>query len=465
MAGLFGILNQGSSGLMASRFAMNVTSQNVTNVNTPGYTRRTAVLSPVLPPPPGGGGVNIVGIHRFVNNYLEQRVFLGVSEKSYADVADSPLKQAEVMLASEDGVGSDPASALDNLFSSIKRLEAEPDDTALRREVLSSAKDLAVRINAAHDGIKGARDEADLHIRDMASKATELMQKIAALNKKIGSSTYEAAPDLRDQRNQALKDLAEIIDITVKEDSLGKVTVLGSGGINLVQGEVTGELRAVSSSGLGGYAELQFVEHSGTIHPITHAVRGGALGSLLNLRDNVMVDLNDKLDQFAYDTATAFNNVHSAGFGLDGVSGRNLFVQPLTVSGAAAAFSIDPSVDDNPDAVAAATDPTQLPGDNTNLHNLSALQDSLVANGGTKTLSQAYSDIVAKIGIEKRSNDNDMSFKADALQQLENMREEVSGVSVDEEMVNMMQFQRAYQASTKVLQTTNDMLDTLMNLT
>lgn len=403
-------------------------------------------------------------IHRYVNEFLDQRLLLGISYQAAAQAADSPLSQAETALAAEDGVGIDPSSALAELFSAMARLESSPSDSALRRDVLSAASQLAERINAAADGIKNARDEADFFLRDMAVQATEHMQKIAALNRQIGANPYEAAPDLKDQRNQHLKALAELIDIRVEEDQLGMVTVIGSGGINLVQGEVTGTMEAVTSLSLGGYAEINFVDGNGISHPITHAIRGGAMGSLLNIRDTLMVDLGNDLDQHAFDLATAFNAVHSAGFGLDGVSGRDLFLQPAVVAGAAQAIAIDPSVAGNPDAVAAATDPLGVPGDNTNLHLLTALENQNVALGGTVTLSAAYGKIMAKIGVEKASNDGEILFRGDSLAQLESLREEVSGVSIDEEMISLVQYQRSYEAAAKVIETTNKMLDTLMNL-
>ncbi|MBN2722488.1 MAG: flagellar hook-associated protein FlgK [Deltaproteobacteria bacterium] len=464
MGGLFSILNQGHTGLSTSRYQINVTSQNVTNVNTPGYTRRVGIQSPITSPPPGGGGVQVTDIHRYVNEFLDQRVLLGISYKAAAESADSPLSQAESALAAEDGVGLDPASALAELFSALTRLESSPSDSALRQDVLSSAGQVCERINTAADGIQDARDEADFYLRDMAEQASEHMQKIAALNRQIGANPYEAAPDLRDQRNQHLQALAELIDIRVEEDHLGMVTVIGSGGINLVQGEVTGTLQAVTSVTLGGFAEINFVDNSGISHPVTHAIRGGAMGSLLEIRDHTMVELANDLDQYAWDLATSFNAVHSTGFGLDGATGRDLFLQPATVAGAAAAIAIDPSVDGNPDAVAAATDPLGVPGDNTNLHLLSAIETDLVALGGTDTLSGSYGKIMAKIGVKKSSNDSEILFRNDSLSQLESLREEVSGVSIDEEMISLVQYQRSYEAAAKVIQTTDEMLAKLMEL-
>ncbi len=461
MGGLFDILGVGHRGLVAGRFSMNVASQNISNVNTPGYTRRTSLLGPVIPPPPGGGGVNVEGVHRFVNKYVEGRLLLGIGAKEEAEVVLMPLRRAQAVIGSEDG-GTDPLSELQELFGSIRRLQVAPQDGALRLEVLNSARSLADRLNAAAKGVEDAQNEADQHVRDYVREASDLMHKIAELNAKIGGSTWEQVPDLRDRRNMYLQRLAKIMDIRVVEDDLGKVTVIGSGGINLVQGEVTGDLEAVTGS--NGFAEVHFVDTNGSHHDITGAIRGGAMGGLLDLRDDTLPDMMSQLDQFAYDVATAFNGVHSSGFGLDGVTGRDLFLQPATVQGAARAIAIDPAVDGNPDAVAAAQDPAALPGDNSNLLALSALEEQTVANGGTNTLLEAYSRIVGHVGTEVENVQREQEVRDDHLAQLESMRDEVSGVSIDEELVDMTKYQKAYEASARVIQTANQMLDTLLNL-
>src|SRR5262249_23321877 len=149
-----------------------------------------------------------------------------------------------------------------------------------------------------------------------------------------------------------------------------------------------------------------------------------------------------QLDQLAYDVGNAVNNVHAAGYGLDGASGRNLFSVTATVAGAARSLTVDPAIAGQPSLVAASSSATGLPGDSSIALALAQLQNTRLAGGGTRTAVEAYSDIVGDVGLRKQGADADADTRDSMKAQVSQMRESASGVNLDEEMMNLTKFQR-----------------------
>jgi flagellar hook-associated protein 1 FlgK len=195
---------------------------------------------------------------------------------------------------------------------------------------------------------------------------------------------------------------------------------------------------------------------------VTRVLTGGELAGIRDARDVDAVAVLDRLDQLAFDVASAVNAQHSAGFGLDGVAGRNLFSVSATVSGAARSLALDPTMVDNPNAVAAAAAAADLPGGSDNALALSGLSTQKLATGGTRTASEGYSDLVGDLGMRKQNAAMDAQTKTAIQSQVLAMREETSGVSLDEEMVQLTKFQRAYEAAARVLTTADELMAELI---
>jgi flagellar hook-associated protein 1 FlgK len=204
---------------------------------------------------------------------------------------------------------------------------------------------------------------------------------------------------------------------------------------------------------------------AGAMEDITSFITTGTIGGAIAARDGALTDARNALDQLATDVANAYNSVHSAGFGLDGAGARNLFaVPPAGVTGAAASFAVSTDVAGQPDLLAGATDPLSVPGDNRNAIELFHVRDQNLATGGTQTMQQAYRALVSDAGTALQSANNQSAQTGAVLSQVENLRASASGVNTDEEMISLMKFQRAYQASLRVIETADQMLDDLLNL-
>lgn len=189
---------------------------------------------------------------------------------------------------------------------------------------------------------------------------------------------------------------------------------------------------------------------------------GGEIGGRTEARDRVIPELSARLDQLAFEVATAVNATHRAGVGLDGIGARDLFSIPATSSAAAAQISLAPGL--RAEQLAAAAGSSGLPGDNENALALAALQQRPIANGGTATVTSAAARLVGDVGAATKRAQADAVALEDERMSLEAIEQSRSGVSPDEEMVRLVQYQRVYQASAKVVQVVDGLMEELLRI-
>jgi flagellar hook-associated protein 1 FlgK len=243
----------------------------------------------------------------------------------------------------------------------------------------------------------------------------------------------------------------------------GQITLLLAGSRALVSADGSVTKLAANLDPTSGDVRI-YRTTAGAQEDITGLISSGRVGGLVSARDGALAQARTELDQLAFDISTAYNAVHSAGFGLDGATARNLFTPPSAVLGAAGAMRVSTDVADQPDWLAAATSAASVPGDNRNALALLALRDQAFAAGGTLTAQEAFSGIVASGGSAVQGALGDLDQADATLSQVEGLRQAMTGVSTDEEMISLMTYQRAYQASLRVIETADAMLQELMNM-
>jgi flagellar hook-associated protein 1 FlgK len=259
---------------------------------------------------------------------------------------------------------------------------------------------------------------------------------------------------LRDELGEALKSLSGLIDIDTIPRADGGMDVTFGNGRPLVIAAHAYPIEAVST-GPEGFAAVvsQGVQ-------ATAEILGGRMGGLLEARDRAIPGYQAQLDELAFTVASEVNALHAAGYGLDGVTGRNMFAPMATAAGAAAAIAVDAGIAADPSTIAAAA--TASPGDNQTARSLAALREARVMSGGTATLSDGWGQIVYRVGADSRAASDEQKSRAEIVRQVELLREQVSGVSLDEEAMMMMKFQRAYEANARYFQAVDGALSTLM---
>ena len=454
MAGLFGSMSIALSGLAVSQQELETSSNNVANANTPGYSRETAVTEPGAPVVYGplsiGTGVVLDKIESLRDPILEIQLNQETQQQSSLSTQQEQLQQIQTQFASStSGIGAD----ISNFFNSIQQLSPDPTNLALRQSVLTAAGNMATDFNNASNFLQTQATNLNLNVTEDVGEVNTLTSQIATVDQQISflQNAKEDASTLVDQQTNLIRQLSGLIGVQVIQTEKGGIEVATANGTTLVAG---GQSYALSTEANATGAEQVMAGSEN----ITGSLSGGSLAGTIQIRDQEIPGLSSQLDQLAAGLSTALNAANARGFDLNGKAGGNLFVPP-PAGGVGAAAAMKVAITD-PALIAASSDGT--PGSNGNLANLAAVASDAVANGQTPI--DSYSNLVFQVGSTTSNTSADLDASNQILQQLEDERGSVSGVSLDEEAANMVEYQTAYGASARVITTINAMLADAVNL-
>lgn len=454
MGGLNATLSTAISALMADQGALDVTTNNVANANTPGYSRQRAILTEnnplVMGPLTFGTGVDLQQVQSVRDPILQLRIDQETQQQGSLNSSVTSLQQIEVMFNSASG--SDIGAQLSNFFSSVQQLSTDPASLSLRQGVLTAAGNLAKAFNNTASNLTQQQRSLDLNVAQSVQQINTLTSQIAKLNTQIASvrNTGGNASAFLDQRDQLVNQLSSLIDVSqIKSDD--GLTLTTSNGTALVAGPQSFDLTTQPDA-----SGLQHIFAQGK--DITASITSGQIAGLLQVRDENIPALLSSLDSLASSFANAVNAANAGGFDLQGNAGGNLFAPP-PVSGVGAAASMAVATTD-PNAIAASSDGSA--GSNGNLAAISAVHDQPIVSGQTPT--DFYSNLVFGIGSDIANGSAEQNASQLTLQQLQDQRGSISGVSLDEEASNMILYQQAYNAAARVVSAINEMMDTAVNL-
>ncbi len=333
------LLSVGASGLAAAYAAINTTSHNISNVNTPGYSKQQTVQTTMPGQFSGSGfvgrGVAIETIRRAFSDQVNAQVQFTQSQSSEATTQSTLMKAVDKLFAADDtGV----SAAMDQFFSSLTEASSRPADMAARAAVISTGQGLTTRLNQTVALLDEQGRNVDLGIRATVTQINGLAQKIARLNDAIalGQGTGQTPNDLIDQRDEVLRQLNEQVGVTTLAQSDGSVNVFLSSGTALVVGNTPASL-AITFDPADPQRQLVGVSSTnGTVSTTTtlsaSSLSGGALAGQMKFRDINLVDAKNELGRLATGIALAFNAVHAAGTNMNGGTGAALFTLPGPVS-------------------------------------------------------------------------------------------------------------------------------------
>ncbi len=451
MSSLNASLATALSGLIAEQGALETTTNNVANVNTPGYSREQPVLVSgdpvVIDPLTFGTGVTLRSVESIRDTILESRIQQETQTQGQFSSLASALQQTQVNFTSNTG---DIGTAISNFFDSINQLSTNPADLSLRQGVLTAAGNLAASFNTAANNLTQQRGNLDLSVVQTVGQINRFTQQIAKLNGQIATlqNVGENAGTFIDQRTQLIDQLSSLVDVSVIPSD-NTITLTTANGTSLVAGQQSFQLQTQTDS-LG----LHDIYAQGV--DITSKIVAGQWGGTVQARDQRIPGIQAQLDALAAGLANAVNAVQVGGSDLNGVQGTNLFNPPAGV-GAAASLSV--AITD-PALIAASSDGSA--GSNGNAEVMYALRNQAVVAGQSPT--DYYSGVVFNVGNGTANAAAEQSASALVLQQLNDQRSSVSGVSLDQEAANMVRYQQAYSASAQVISTINSMMQTVINM-
>lgn len=463
--GINSLLYTARDAIAAQTYGLTVTGQNINNANTPGYVRREAILSSRIMGNETYGSVVVDGLRRPAEAYLEGRLFTSSSLAHAANTRGNQLAITEGIFNELAGTGL--GDVLDRMARSFQELSVNPSDTVARDQVLRGLEDFVNRANETGQALATQRNEIFGSMGEVVSEINEHARAIAKLNEQIKNATLMGhdAADLKDKRNQALAALSPLIDIRVVDADDGQI-LLQAAGATLVEGNSFREL-SLDMDASGNAVVRAGRPGSSTTTNITGGLTGGMLAGLKQVRDGDLRSMIDSFDRYVYDVATALNGQHASGYGLDGSTGNELFDLSAVTSapaGAARSIQVSAAIASNPAAIAASGSDATLPGGADNAKRLAELFTSPVLSGGTQNPGEAYASLVGKVGTMRADAIRETSLREAMVSQAFELRESKLGVSMDEEMINLTRFQRAYQAASKLLSVADELLEELMGI-
>ncbi len=461
MGGLLTALNAGKTSLITNQKSIEIVGNNIANVNTEGYSRQRAELSSIPAVNFGdffvGQGVTVTDVERdydvFINRQLQEK---SIDYGEELGKSNSLAELERVFNVSEENL----ASEIDRFFDAWQQLSTNPGGLVERDMVIQRGQLLGDAFKNTYDEVDNIRNNINNSILSEVDSINEKLKQIAETNDRIyqvevSGQTANAA---RDQRDLLVQDLSQTLGIQTYTDGRGMLAVQLPGGLPLVQGTTAMQIEPVMS---GSDVNLQ-LNIAGTTQDIHLDQMGGELKGLFSMRDQFMTGITSDLDQLATELANSVNTVHQGGTGLDGSTGLNFFTDPATTP-PGDHYSRNMNVDlTNSNQVAAGT--SSRSGDNSNALTMSTLERTGQAGLGGDTYDAFFSNMVSDVGIEASRNDLALGGSKDALVQLQNLRDGFSGVNLDEEMVDLVQYQRGYESSAKYLSTIDEMMDTLLQL-
>ncbi|MCU9612985.1 flagellar hook-associated protein FlgK [Caldibacillus lycopersici] len=515
MISTFHGLETAKRGLNAQNAALTTNGNNVANANTAGYTRQKVNTVQTQPLTVGGmnqsqigTGVEVQSIQRVRDQFLDAEYRQENGQLGYYNSLSSSLSQVENILNDTQGNGLN--SVMDKFWSSMQDLTTNPDNLGVRQVVAANGQMVAETINYYYHSISTVQEDIGKQITSKVDQINSLVSQIDQLNDQIAKveTTGQLPNNLYDQRDVLVDNLSSIVDIKVTSvvpnnyakkttgaEGLYQIEIVQDNGASyspqatLIQVDrTTGNSIAntVSVSGENG-------ETNSLTSPITHLNVGesqitnmnfsGELGGLIEsygyqTADGVsgqIPEILEKLNNLASAFANEFNAVHEQGFGLNGETGLAFFELGETGQPAAKVIKVNSDILNNPSllAVASGTASSEDFSNNENAVKLTNLQTknfseyvtnaSLPANMQKGNISSYYSSIIGDIGVKVQGANSNLQTAQTLTELANNNRQSVNGVSLDEEMANLVMFQHAYNASARMVSVIDEMLDTIIN--
>jgi flagellar hook-associated protein 1 FlgK len=453
MSDLLSLLSLGASALSAQSAGVAVTTNNVANANTPGYSRQRVDLES-LEAAPLIGGVRSGAPQRLADDLLSGRIQTAAGSLAMSQAFADALAELSSTLGSGGATLDEQVGAM---FSRFSAASAAPTDSASRNAVVAAARDLVSGIQRRAADVTAARKEADTRLRDGATSASSIAKQLAAANTAVARSDDPVA---RDHRDQLAQQLGKLVGGQARIDHDGQMRYVLDGGAVLVDGGHAAALTATPDA-TTGLARLEVVD-GGARRDVTGAIAGGTIGAGLAFRDQTLAQVSGQLDQLAFDVTTSVNTVHTANAGLDGATGRAMFTPLTQVAGAASAIALDPGLAADPTRLALAA-PGAGPGDNRGALALFALGSQSVASGGTRTLGDAAIGVVSGVATSAAGARGDATRDGLVADHLAGLRDSLSGVDTQEELTNLARFEHASTAMAKFISTIDGMLGSLID--
>ena len=458
--------------MMNSQTGLHTVSHNIANKETEGYSRQRTETYTNFPLGSGkrriGMGARAAVVRRINNPYLERQIGNEMSELATSKGRQQGLMRLEQIYNEQMVEGF--SRSLTKFFNAFRELSTNPESMPRRTLVKESAIQLSKDFNSIHNQLSEVSADIDSQIRITTNEINALTDEIAALNHQVQKVEIQGgwANDERDRRDLLLKKLGEMIDVQWAEGDDSTVTVATANDALLVVGNEANRVEAVSTPAREGKNEAAFdivYYHHDYADPmnLTDRIKGGRLGGLLAVRSQELYGLQRDMDNLAYTIANEVNNHHFQGYNSYSQTGT-LFFEPLSgAQEAASKIAVNSDIKVDVARIAVGADPNR-PGDNRIANAIAEVQYQKSLFDGSLSLDEFYNGLVGELGIKAQHANNRVEVQGNIVKQLNQLRESISGVSLDEEAANMIELQKHFDAAARVIRTADEVLETVINL-
>ncbi len=457
MPGLFQGLEIGKRALLTHQTVLQTIGHNIANVNTPGYTRQRVRIDATLPEMGTlaniGSGVEAVNIHNIRDLFLGEQFRADNKSLGQWTYKQKMLTQIESMFGEpNDGTF---VTLLNKFWDSWSNLSTNPESTTFRAALIEDTNLLTNGFHQIAGQLESLRKAVDTDLDNMVEDVNRLTTEISRLNLQISRQEVggsDRANDLRDARDLLIDELSTLIDVNSFEDGKGQF-IVSIGQMELVNGPDVNMLEAKPLNENGK------LEHKllwkGSDVSLTNI--DGQLKGLIDMRDKIIPDMVKQIDTLAAQMVESINTLHRQGFGLDGSTNLNFFDDTFTT---AATIRLSFDIVDHTEKIAASA--SGAVGDNVIALQMQELRNAKTMVRGTATMNEYYNSVVGELGVMSGQAQSFVANYELLVQQIDNTRQSVQGVSLDEEMTNMVKFQHAYDAAARVVTAMDQALSTVI---
>lgn len=474
------LLNIAGSALSAHHAVLQTLGHNIANATTPGYTRQAATLAANEPARIANGsvgtGVRVAAVVRARNDLLDLSARTSAASAAESRMKQEQLAQVEEMFSepSDQGMGQ----ALDDFFNVWSELAGTPTSPGTRAVVRVRGERLAQLFNTVDGELSKLRTSTLDQAGPTLEQVNTLARQVAQLNGSIVASEANGQPnnDLRDRRDLALDELASLVGAQAHRQIDGTVSV-NVGSFRLIDGVRAEELRQGFGAAAAGTNPADVPVRLQTADGRVVDVVGGKLGALMGTVNSIIPDMRGRLDTLAQTMVTTINTLHRQGFVFNGTTvpgaAAGDFFAPGTVTLPVRAGSIrlDPSITADASRIAASRD-AYAPADNQLAKDMVALREqaNLVTwNAPDGTVDKGsfvgfFRSSMTKLGLAVKSAEDDAALYGTMAEQASTRRQKANGVNVDEELMRVVQVQQAYQAAAKLVKSTDELVQMILQM-
>ncbi len=447
------IIQASRSGLQAAEKQLSVTAHNIANINTPGYSRQRTDLSPNATTINGmtvGRGVTIDDVTRIRHELIDEQIQTQSSKFGAYQQRSVALEQVESVFTS--GAGGDLDESITEFFNSFRQLAARPESSSLREDVSRKAATMAGKFNEVDFRLNEITKSIAEKGRELLDRVNQFMQELAELNNSIRQAEARGGEDTEalDRQVVILEDLSEIIDVDTRRAENGTLEV-NIGGINLLENDNVKQLTPEVDPDKNIFRAR--LEGSKVVD-----LKGGELGAAAQLVEQDIRSYQDELDQIAGHIVERVNEVHSQGYNLNNGTGVEFFDPDNQTASSIALSNV---ITNDISNIAASSEP-DAPGNNDIALQIAAISDETTNSG--RNLHESAIGLASRAGAELNDARSGKQTADSAKRMLSNQQEAISGVNMDEELTDLISHQNAYQASARVMNSAQQMFDSLLSI-